>query len=144
MDAVQEALTLANDYSKQLITLAAAVLTLSATFQKDFDPKSKWWVKALAIGPSLLMFISIVCGLFAMGKLVTRALNYKSSDEVSKTLDDASGFAIPQIVLFGAGMGLILVYMVFSLTKKKRRDQSLEEEADGFRIEVSVKPPRSS
>ena len=127
MDAAQEAFNLASDLDKQLLTLATAVLTLSATFRKEFDPAPTWWSKFFLISCCVLMVGSIALGLLTMGKLTSISLKPDAFfTQRENILDDAMPWAAGQELSFLGGMSCILVYIVIVLRKKKTSEPAIK------------------
>src|SRR5260370_25822345 len=108
MDPLQQAFTLASDLDKQLLTLATAVLTLSVTFRKEFDPAPTKWSKFVLISSNSLLLLSIALGLFTMGKLTSISLKpdcfFSDPKLRDSVLDDAMPWAAAQELLFLGGM----------------------------------------
>jgi hypothetical protein len=72
----------ATDVSKQLITLASAMLTFGAAFAHNIQPRGLW--SGLIVASYIALFASIIFGIRALF-VITRVLAEVQSDEASAT-----------------------------------------------------------
>ena len=109
----QNAISLAADLDKQILTLATGILALTITFYKDLDSSSgvKKYRRFLYCGWSAF-FLSVFFGLLTMGKLVSLSLN-PTDPSIKDNLDGASLWAVLQELTFGLGVLLICIYGYF-------------------------------
>jgi hypothetical protein len=109
----QNAITLAADLAKQILTLATGILALTITFYKDLDSSSrpKKYRRFLYWG-WLAFLASVLLGLLTMGKLVSLSLN-PIDPSIKNNLDGASLWAFLQWLSFFIGVCLIVTYGFF-------------------------------
>lgn len=106
----QNAITLAADLAKQILTLATGILALTITFYKDLDSRSGPKKYRGFLYASWLAFLaSVILGLLTMGKLISLSLNPINPDIINN-LDGASFWAFLQWLSFFIGICLIVIY----------------------------------
>jgi hypothetical protein len=102
-----KAFDFAADATKQLITVATGVVTATVLFSTGLDARSREW----ALASWIVLTVSVVFGLFTLlnltGNLFSAAtpnINAAGIRRLSQT----------QIVLFVAGIGLVVVFGIFA------------------------------
>jgi hypothetical protein len=106
--AREKSFEFAQDTTKQLITLATAIVALTITFVRDLAQAApNWSLYVLAIG-WLAYFVSILFGVFTLMTL-TGAVHH-----VQATIDEDSlrKMAVGQVLAFIAGTALAIVFGV--------------------------------
>jgi len=106
----QNAITLAADLAKQILTLATGILALTITFYKDLDNRSgpkKY--RGFFLCGWLAFLASVLLGLLTMGKLISLSLN-PADPSIKNNLDGASFWALLQWLSFSIGVFLIVTY----------------------------------
>lgn len=107
-ERVQKAFDFAADLTKQLITIAAAILTFTVTFIKD-GAEVDGWQKAILILSWITLILSIGCGIMTLMAL-TGNLDPKADTNGNKTpileitSKNVTGSSKQQILLFLAGI----------------------------------------
>ncbi len=105
-DARKQAIDFAADATKQLITVAAGIVTATVIFSKDLDPSARYW----ALGAWIALTLSVLGGL-AVLFIMTGKLKRYAADATPPILDrqvnDASLF---QWSFFLFGMVLMMVF----------------------------------
>jgi hypothetical protein len=105
-DARKQAVDFAADATKQLITVAAGIVTATVIFSKDLDPGARYW----ALGAWIALTLSVLGGL-AVLFIMTGKLKRFAADATPPILDrqvnDASLF---QWSFFLLGMVLMMVF----------------------------------
>jgi hypothetical protein len=119
MQIVQNAISLASDMDKQLLTLATGTLALSGTFYKELvtntESTKRLWCLHWAW---IFLVVSILFGLSAFGMFVTLSLDPSRAD-IKNNLDGASPWTLVQLVTFAVGIFLFLVFLLVNVRKGK-------------------------
>lgn len=106
-----------NQFTQQVITLSTAVLALSITFTKDIVknvPHSPLWILKSAWAAFL---VSIIFGLWVM--MAVTGILTKSNNETLFIVGDTIRFpSTIQVMLFGLGVILMILYGAVSVRKK--------------------------
>lgn len=132
----EKAFDFAAEVSKQLITLATGIITLTLTFSDDIVGDSSRVNPCLILGSWILFLLSICCGIFSLMALT--GILGQSSDNSNETIPQQGAdenqsistcqrdkgiyspnvkmFATIQIVLFIAAIVLSVIYGYKSLT----------------------------
>jgi hypothetical protein len=111
-DAQKKSYDLTTDAAKQLLTLASAMLTLSATFVRDVHPGPA--SLGLIIAAYVALFTSIVFGLRELFLIVASIGPVDSTDDAAVPLISAipglNRAATAQFLFFGAGVALLAAF----------------------------------
>src|SRR6266545_6662803 len=103
----KQAIDFAADATKQLITVAAGVITATVIFSKDLNSSARYW----ALGAWATLTLSVLGGLAVLfiitGKLKKQAMANGTKAEIDRQVSDASLF---QWSTFLAGMVLMMIF----------------------------------
>lgn len=113
-----EAIKVAVEWCKQLLTLAAATLVLSGTLYKNLQPADGGvaWPHALSVS-WVAMGASVLSGLLFLGSLTNEFL---VADQVADTQPNIehprlSRLANAQMFLFAAGLAIFIAFLVVNV-----------------------------
>lgn len=105
-DARKQAVDFAADATKQLITVAAGIVTATVIFSKDLKPSAQY----LALVAWVAMTLSILCGLgvlFILTGKMRKFANQGDALDLDRQVSIGSGF---QWILFLIGMVLMISF----------------------------------
>jgi|ERR1035437_2194831 hypothetical protein len=127
----EKAFDFAADLTKQLITLAAGIITVTVTFSADVPDLSRRWAFAAWVA----FLISVVCGLFTLMNL-TGHLQLSQKDKTEPNIYDKK-ITWPgqfQIVAFLIGVLLTMLFGGISLKSNAKNPK----EPSGFTLNVHL------
>jgi hypothetical protein len=109
----KQAFDFAADSTKQLITVATGVVTVTVLFSKDLDSPARW----LALAAWALLIISIGLGLLGLLTLSGNLHNAAIGKYRNPSLNawDVNFFSLWQCILFFIGMIFVLIFGVFAV-----------------------------
>jgi hypothetical protein len=114
-----QAATFAADVTKQVITLATAVLTLTVTFMSSLVPDPSTATTVLMAVGWLTLFISVVAGMFCLLALAGQISDAEGSGEAGDPASIRDRFvrypAIAEVSTFLVGLILISIAATLSL-----------------------------
>jgi hypothetical protein len=109
----KQAFDFAADSTKQLITVATGVVTVTVLFSKDLDSASRYW----ALAAWIPLVISIGFGLLALlalsGNLHNAAIGKYRNPSLNEW--DVNFFPLWQCIFFFIGIFLVLAFGVFAV-----------------------------
>jgi hypothetical protein len=107
-DRADKAFSFAHDTAKQLITLSAAIMTLTMTFLRDIAPANAdtSWLEVSWV----LYLSSIACGIVTLATLTGNLERPHEENRDSIYSLNIKIFAIPQAGLFLAGLAATTVF----------------------------------
>jgi|ERR1017187_2894670 hypothetical protein len=111
-DAMKKAFDFAADLTKQLITLATAIIGLTITFTKDFLKGVPANARPFAYWAWYLFLFSIAMGILTLSTLTG---NLASKTNPTPYSPNTTSFSILQFLTFGAGLVLTVVFAVKSV-----------------------------
>ncbi|MDQ3622268.1 MAG: hypothetical protein M3463_07245 [Verrucomicrobiota bacterium] len=114
-DQRQKAFDFAQEVSKQLITLATAVIAVSLTFGADIATCATGNARSFLIWSWSLLLVSLVFGLWTLMALAGN-LETASASSTTPSIRTANVTipAVAQILLFLAGLVLAVLFGIFS------------------------------
>jgi hypothetical protein len=109
----KQAFDFAADSTKQLITVATGVVTVTVLFSRDLDSASRWW----ALAAWVPLIISIGFGLFGLLALSGNLHNAAIGEYRNPSLNewDVNFFSLWQCILFLVGILFVLIFGVFAV-----------------------------
>lgn len=108
---------LAREMTTQLLTLATAVIGVSATFAKDISPQIRKGTRRMLYASWLFFLVSVICGLATLGTMagfLGRSADAKASDVYNPNI---TFMAKAQVVCFLVGIILLVVHAISRLRK---------------------------
>lgn len=104
----------ARDTTNRIITLSSSMILVMVTFSKDFIASAEFLVRILASAAWIAFGLSTLCGVYTLlaltGEIALEDRNNNSRPSVWR--DDIRVVAGGQILLFGAGLLLSVVFAV--------------------------------
>jgi hypothetical protein len=116
---VSLALTLANGFAIELITLAVAMIGLTVTFAKDFQQNNIPSQLVLIVIWALFL-ASILFGIFDIKALISIVAPLKAGDIPITFSEDSLWWASKQELLFLFGMFLFIIQGIVSIFAKRK------------------------
>jgi uncharacterized membrane protein len=109
---LQKAFDFASDATKQLITVATGVITVTVLFSKDLDARSRHW----ALAAWIVLTLSVLGGLAVLGNLSGHLQNASTKCE-TPTINGTGirFFSRCQFFLFWLGVCLVMVFGIFAM-----------------------------
>ena len=113
----KKAFDFVSDYTKQLITLATGIITLTVTFLGDELKASSVWSKSLLIASWGLFTLSICFGIMRLMALTGNLDPIKQGTKPNLTITSANvrKTGMAQILAFALGLFLSVVFGIFQL-----------------------------
>ncbi|HEY6873105.1 MAG TPA: hypothetical protein VI298_10310 [Geobacteraceae bacterium] len=118
-----QAIALANDLVKEVLTLSTGLLAFTATFRKDVKDNGSVSV-AILIVAWIILLVSVVYGILSLMTIVGIVVPATDPGKPCPVLTSVTGPFKVQIVSFGLGAILMVVYagLVLLRRDKKRGD----------------------
>lgn len=110
-----KAFELASDVVKQFLTLAIAIVTITATLTEKYFASIFFYSKLMLMISWLAYLISVVCGLSALMKLTTEMEPGYGVQNISIKGGLCAKFALWQIITFSIALIFNVVFGLFGL-----------------------------